>query len=134
LFSDLDTRKAARLASDIRAKTAVRATEVRTDAIADAIAAAHALINATPLGLKKSDPIPLPKGSIRSTHHVFDLVYNPPVTRLLSEANRQGATTLNGIGMLLYQGVIAFEIWTGRRAPVKVMRDVLGIQMRNGRK
>jgi shikimate dehydrogenase len=134
LFSDLDTRKAARLASDIRAKTAVRATEVRTDAIADAIAAAHALINATPLGLKKSDPIPLPKGSIRSTHHVFDLVYNPPVTRLLSEANRQGATTLNGIGMLLYQGVIAFEIWTGRRAPVKVMRDALGIQMRNGRK
>jgi shikimate dehydrogenase len=134
LLNDLDARKAAKLASDIRKKTEVQATAVKPDTLAEAIAAAHLLINATPLGLNKSDPLPLPTGSIRSTHHVCDLVYNPPMTRLLREANSQGAATLSGIGMLLYQGVIAFEIWTGRRAPVEVMRDALWNQMQLGGK
>jgi shikimate dehydrogenase len=134
LLNDLDARKATRLASDIRAKTGAQARAIKTDTIADAIAASHALINATPQGLKKSDSIPLPKGSIRSTHLVCDLIYNPPMTGLLQEANRQGAATLSGIGMLLYQGVIAFEIWTARRAPVKVMRDALLKQMQHGGK
>jgi len=48
-------------------------------------------------------------------------VYEPLQTRLLREAKKAGARTVDGLGMLVRQGAMAFEIWTGRRAPVKVM-------------
>jgi shikimate dehydrogenase len=56
---------------------------------------------------------------------VSDLVYNPEETVLLKAAKQVGAQTVSGLGMLLYQGVIAFELWTGKQAPVKVMRQTL---------
>jgi len=52
-------------------------------------------------------------------------VPNPPRTRFLIEATAKGAKTLDGLGMLVYQGAIAFTIWTGRDAPVDVMRQAL---------
>jgi shikimate dehydrogenase len=54
---------------------------------------------------------------------VCDLVYKR--TRLLQEAERRGAQTLDGSGMLLWQGVLAFELWTGVKPPVDIMRDAL---------
>jgi shikimate dehydrogenase len=53
---------------------------------------------------------------------VFDLVYNPLETRLLQQARKAGAHTIGGLGMLVGQGVLAFERWTGQPAPVEVMR------------
>jgi shikimate dehydrogenase len=53
---------------------------------------------------------------------VFDLVYNPVETRLLQQARKAGAHTIGGLGMLVGQGVLAFEMWTGQPAPVEVMR------------
>jgi len=53
---------------------------------------------------------------------VYDLVYNPRQTRLLQKATADGAHTISGIGMLIWQGAIAFEIWTGQKPPVDVMR------------
>jgi shikimate dehydrogenase len=53
---------------------------------------------------------------------VVDIIYNPFKTRLLLEAERAGARTISGIDMLVWQGALAFEIWTGRKAPVNVMR------------
>jgi shikimate dehydrogenase len=52
---------------------------------------------------------------------VNDIVYEPLQTKLLHDAKRAGAKTVNGLGMLVHQGAMAFEIWTGKRAPVKVM-------------
>lgn len=83
------------------------------------------IINATSLGMKRKDKSPLPKGVIRPNHIVCDLVYKPPVTALSREARKVGARGMNGVGMLLYQGALAFEIWTGKSPPLKAMRAAL---------
>lgn len=58
---------------------------------------------------------------------VCDLVYNPPQTRLLQEATAAGCSVLNGMGMLVHQGALAFQLWTGRKAPLDQMQQaVLG--------
>jgi len=124
-FSDIDTQKAAALARDIREKTGVDARIISPDALAACAADAGCLINATPLGLRKGDPLPLSREHIGRHHLVCDLVYNPPETPLLKAAKARRAKKLSGIGMLLYQGVIAFEIWTGKKAPVAAMKSAL---------
>jgi shikimate dehydrogenase len=83
------------------------------------------LVNATPVGMKVPDP-PLFNYRMLPPHLlVCDLIYQPPETPLLKEAKSRGCRTLNGLGMLLYQGVRAFELWTGREASVPVMRAAL---------
>ncbi|MGB2584182.1 MAG: shikimate dehydrogenase, partial [Dehalococcoidia bacterium] len=55
---------------------------------------------------------------------VYDVVYNPIETPLLADAKRAGASTLGGLAMLVYQGAVSFELWTGREAPVDIMMTV----------
>ena len=81
------------------------------------------VINATPLGLKPEDPMPVDLSLLRSSHIVCDLIYKE--TPLLRDASGIGCKTLNGLGMLLWQGVFAFEIWTGKRPPVEIMKNAL---------
>ena len=83
----------------------------------------HMIINATPLGLKKEDPLPLDTSSLKPGQIVYDLIYKR--TRLLEHASERGCVTVSGLGMLLWQGVFAFELWTGRRPDVEVMRNAL---------
>jgi shikimate dehydrogenase len=61
---------------------------------------------------------------------VYDLVYNPPQTRLLQQAAADGAQAIGGLGMLIWQGAIAFELWTGQKPPVAVMRRAAEIKMK----
>jgi shikimate dehydrogenase len=56
---------------------------------------------------------------------VCDVIPNPPNTPFLREAAARGAKTLDGLGMLVYQGAIGFKMWTGLDAPVAVMREAL---------
>ncbi|MGH7942734.1 MAG: shikimate dehydrogenase [Limisphaerales bacterium] len=85
------------------------------------------VLNATSLGLKSSDPSPLDERQFKlgNARAVYDMIYRPPRTRLLAAAKKAGCKTANGLGMLLHQGARAFEIWTGRPAPVEVMRKAL---------
>ena len=83
------------------------------------------LVNATPLGMKKSDPLPVSAGALRKGSRVYDLIYNPFKTRLVLAAQKRGLKAAGGLNMLLYQGAEAFKIWTGRRAPVETMRRAL---------
>ncbi|TAN59924.1 shikimate dehydrogenase [bacterium] len=83
------------------------------------------LVNASTCGMKTGDPMPvdiklLPKGIA-----VYDIIYNPAPTRLVRAAKAKGLRAVNGLGMLLYQGALAFKIWTGRHAPIEVMRGAL---------
>lgn len=130
VFLDLDVRKASLLANDIRNKTEVPAVVAGHETLPEYAADADCLINATPLGLRKVDPLPIPARLVQKKHLVCDLVYNPPDTALLKMAGERGAKKLRGLGMLLYQGVIAFEIWTGEKAPVRVMKNALSRQIR----
>jgi len=80
------------------------------------------LINATPVGMRPNEAkTPVDRDLLRPDLVVFDLVYHPLETRLLKEAKSIGAKTIDGINMLVHQGAVSFEIWTGEKAPVNVM-------------
>ncbi len=85
------------------------------------------LLNATSLGLKADDGSPLDEKefSFKETRCVYDMIYRPAETKLLKAAKAAGCKTANGLGMLLHQGAKAFEIWTGKPAPLDVMRRAL---------
>jgi len=83
------------------------------------------LVNATPVGLHPSDPPPIDPALLRPQLLVYDLIYRPRETALLREAKRLGCQVLGGLGMLLYQGALAFELWTGRKPPEQAMRSAL---------
>ena len=82
------------------------------------------LLNATSLGLGADDASPLDgrQFSFSQTRAVYDMIYRPAETKLLAAAKAAGCQTANGLGMLVHQGARAFEIWTGKPAPVAVMR------------
>src|SRR3989338_6801742 len=69
------------------------------------------LINATSLGLHKNDACLIDRDTLHPGMLVYDLIYNPPETLLLKMAKEAGAQTSNGLGMLYYQGVLAFQHW-----------------------
>ena len=82
------------------------------------------MVNATSLGMSPDDDgTPVPAELLNANLTVFDVVYNPLQTRLLREAKTAGARTISGLEMLVWQGAIAFEKWTGTKAPVEVMRQ-----------
>ncbi len=132
LIADCFPEKARKIARDmgkIFKRTDYRAVEAGTLEVKEALQKADVIINATPLGLKAQDPAVIPEDwiprSIAKKIFFMDLIYNPAVTPFLKSAKRKGHRTLNGLGMLLYQGVRALELWTGRKAPVDVMRRAL---------
>ncbi len=76
------------------------------------------VINATPLGLQGED---LPWPAMRSDMLVVDLLYRPNVTPLLTAARTAGAAAFGGLGLLLHQAALSFELWTGMAPPLEVM-------------
>jgi shikimate dehydrogenase len=85
------------------------------------------LANATSIGLypNTSDRPSLEYDSIKPNMIVCDVIPNPPYTPFLQEAQARGARILDGLGMLVYQGAIAFKMWTGFEPDVRVMREAL---------
>ena len=85
------------------------------------------VLNATSLGLKPDDPLPFDEKQfpLREAGAIYDMVYRPAETALLKAAKAAGCRTANGLGMLLYQGAKALELWTGQPAPIEVMRRAL---------
>ncbi len=88
----------------------------------EALAAADLAVNASPLGMKGFDPLPFSPSLLPRPAIIFDLVYNPPETRLLAAARKIGRDGMNGLGMLVHQAALSWELWTGEKAPVEVMK------------
>jgi shikimate dehydrogenase len=87
---------------------------------------ANIVINATSIGLGDPDArLPVAADTFQAGMVVADVVFNPPQTRFLREAAERGCQTLDGLGMLVNQGVIGFQIWTGRDPDAQVMREAL---------
>jgi shikimate dehydrogenase len=91
---------------------------------------AEVVVNATSVGMKKGDPRLVDGGLFRGGQTVFDIVYNRE-TELLRDAADAGAKVLDGVMMLVYQGALSIEIWTGRKAPVDVMERAVREELRN---
>lgn len=119
LLFDIDRDKAERLTADLQR---IRGSVAHLESIED-LAGVDIVVNATPLGLKPSDSLPLDVSLLSRTQTVGDLVYRE--TPFLREAAAKGCKTFHGVGMLLWQGVLAFELWTGVMPPHQLMREVL---------
>ena len=87
----------------------------------------HLLINATSLGLRASDPLPLSLPALRvlKPRLFMDMIYRPATTAFMKTMKKQGARAANGLEMLLLQGARSFEIWTRRKPPLGTMRRAL---------
>ncbi len=85
------------------------------------------LVNCTPVGMsgKPDGAFPLPDDLPGPGQLAYDLVYNPSRTPFMLQAEKNGAKSANGLGMLLHQGALAFTAWTGLEAPLETMRRVL---------
>lgn len=100
--------------------------------LAEEISKVDLIINATSIGLKTSQ-FPVKSEWFNSRQMVVDLVYYPLQTSFLQKAARGGAQTLTGAGMLVYQGVEAYRLWTGMKPPVELMYQVLLDYLHNHR-
>lgn len=104
-----------------------RALQYSDPAVVHVMHQARVMVNTTPLGLyphvEEMPPIPLE--GLHPDMLVYDLIYNPPVSRLLREAQKRGCAIMNGVKMLVYQGAESFRLWTGQYPPVDVMEQVV---------
>lgn len=85
------------------------------------------LINCTPIGMAihQGEELPVPWSALTPNTVMCDLIYNPPLTKFLAMAQERGHKIVNGAGMLIEQGALAFEIWTGKPAPREIMTEIL---------
>jgi shikimate dehydrogenase len=123
-----DLQRAQRLVADLgriaEDPSRLGAPPLTGETLVESARAADLLVNATPVGMWPQVDASIWPAAVPIPAHlsVLDLVYNPLRTRLLRHAEGAGARTIDGLGMLLYQGAAAFEIWTGRAPPIEVMR------------
>ena len=118
--------KIAPIAAEITGtKTAFQAIGLEGDSLQRLIGAVDLIVNATSVGLQAGDVLGLPAKLFAPGVAVYDTIYRPAETQLLRQATEAGAKVSNGLSMLLHQGAKAFEIWTGRKAPLTVMRRAL---------
>jgi shikimate dehydrogenase len=94
-------------------------------ALAEQLARTDLVINATSLGMKRTDPRLIPAALLTPDLMVYDMIYRPPVTRLLEDAKSAGARPANGLSLLLHQGALSLEIWLNRPAPLDALRRAL---------
>jgi shikimate dehydrogenase len=115
------------LADLLNQKTSVKAVYTPWDQPYALPEGSQVLVNATSIGLYPgvNDRPDIDYNSIRPGMIVCDVIPNPPRTPFLEQASARGAHTLDGLGMLVYQGAIGFKLWTGLEAPVEVMRRAL---------
>ena len=85
------------------------------------------VVNTTSVGLHTTDPPLFDYASLSAPMLVCDLIYSPPETPLLQAARSQGCRASNGLAMLVHQGALAFERWTGTPAPIQAMRTALNM-------
>ncbi len=121
------TSRATALAAHVWDKTRAEASGIAWQGDYAVPADTQLLVNTTSIALfpNVNDVVPIEFGTVTSRMLVCDVIPNPPDTPFLKNARAAGATTLDGLGMLVFQGAIAFKMWTGYEAPVAVMRGAL---------
>jgi len=123
---DLDENKAKALKSKLEKNFADCKIELASEADALLKDKPDLLVNATPVGMHTEDGLAIDSAQFHPKLLVYDLIYNPAQTPLLQEAKRKGCLgVFNGLGMLLYQGVLAFKIWLDIEPPIEVMEEAL---------
>jgi shikimate dehydrogenase len=121
-IANRDTGHAARLRDKLRLTGVERISASSLASLAQDAHDADVIVNATPLGMKEGDPLPLPPEYLQRGRVICDVVYRPGTeTPLIRLAKERGARVVAGGRMLLYQGVLAQKLWTGRNPNVEAM-------------
>ena len=129
IIADIDSAKAENLAAyiikntDSKTETVITVIKDRSK-YEEFISKTDLLINATPCGMRKSDPGLFDYRYIHDKLYIFDIVYTTE-TPLVKEGKYRGKAAISGLNMLLYQATEAFYIWTGKRPPIDIMRKTL---------
>jgi shikimate dehydrogenase len=114
------------LLNSVIGSSIIRAVALEGVRVRDAVKAADLLVNCTSVGMYPIENAqPVPSEWLHENLFVYDLIYNPVETKLLQAAKSAGARTANGVGMLVFQGAAAFEIWTGQRPSTALMEEVV---------
>jgi len=119
--------KAESLAEEINTKIVrcASAVEQNKDTIQPFLQDCDVLVNGTQLGMHPNENVsPIDQSLLSKNLIVSDIVYNPLITKLLDDAQRIGCTIVDGLGMLIYQGAAAFQLWTGTEPLVKEMSEI----------
>lgn len=114
---DIKVRRAKKLAEEIKRRHKKLKVEVYNSEPDIDFKDTSLLINATGLGMKKKDPLPVNPNKLRKEILVYDLTYNPSRPALLREAEERGCKVMNGLWMLIYQGLASLEIWLDEDFP-----------------
>ncbi|MDO5794021.1 MAG: shikimate dehydrogenase [Turicibacter sp.] len=132
-IQDACFERAKQTVKDINEKTNCKATLydlADTEELRKQIADSYMLINATGVGMKPLEGQTYIKDAsmLRPELIVCDVVYSPAKTALLELAESVGCQTLNGLGMMLFQGAAAFKLWTGHEMPIDHIKEVLNLK------
>lgn len=100
---------------------ALGTTVLSLEFLEHALKSCDLLVNTTSVGLKDPTASPLPEGWLPASGVVVDIVYNPPITKLMRDAQARGLKVLGGLPMLVWQGALAFELWTNHKADIAAM-------------
>ncbi len=117
-----------KLAEDVSKGTSVKAVGrlMNDDVLKKEVKKADLLIHCTPIGMSPNeDKSIVPSDLLRSDLQVMDIVYNPRETKLIKDAKKAGALTVDGVNMFVNQGAESLKIWLGVDAPLNLMRDVV---------
>lgn len=126
-FVNRTVERGVQIASFLRASwEGCRVAAVGLEQLAQVSQEATLIVNATSVGMFPytdaspwREDVPFPKGAV-----LYDTIYRPLQTKLMRDAERSGLRVIGGLGMLVYQGAAAFEMWTGKRPPIELMRQV----------
>jgi shikimate dehydrogenase len=125
-IANRSVEQAARLRDRLHGTGMKRLAVHHLDGLEEAVPDAEIVINTTPLGMKEEDPMPVPSGYVREGRVFCDAVYSPGTqTPLIRMARERGVPVVAGDRMLLYQGVLAQKLWTGREPNVKAMDSAI---------
>jgi shikimate dehydrogenase len=135
LIANRTKSKALKLAREMgqrHAAVSIRGVSIKNSDLREGMKEAALVVNTTKVGLRKRDPLLIKKKWFgRKKKLVYDLIYKPRMTKFLKSAREAGCQIQNGETMLLYQGAQAFEIWTGKKAPISLMKKALDHELRS---
>ena len=111
-----------------------RSRELSEKILREEVQNADLLVNCTSVGMwPDTNQTLLKREIIPETITIFDTIYNPLETQLLKDAKNSGAKTISGLAMFVWQGAIAFELWTGVKAPIQKMKEIVSKKLKGGR-
>ncbi len=124
------SEKLQRIAAETDCQIRLLELEAEADLLPESLANSCLLVNATGVGMAPLTNVSaLPDFELlQGNLAVYDVIYDPRETKLLQEARKRGLKTANGLGMLLYQGAAAFELWTGQKMPITKIRPLIEAQ------